>query len=267
MAKSNLPARAGAQLPANWEAQLAADAAKAKDAEASTGGGSWLSTRNGILSFQNSPIPGGAIEVVVVDSPPVCYAISESDKDLVPAENVMDRQADECRTCEQNVFGTSERGKGKACKNMRRLALLHTDYLKPGADLDRAPLIGLKVPPTSLIAWAEHVRKLANVFNKPPYCFITKITVTPDPKVQIRIAFELVAEVKDRKLLGAIYARRADAAGLLEVGYEPAAAEPPAQPARRHNAPSASAMVRVPTKTKKEKPVPTKEVRGGFGKF
>lgn len=282
MAKTNLPARAGAQLPANWEAQLAADAAKAKDAESSTGGAQWLSIRGGALSFQGSPIPGSTIEAVVLDTrfenayfvggfdpekfhPPVCFAIAETANALAPGDDSHDKQSDACDGCPQNAFGTSERGKGKACKNVRRLALLHVDYLKPNADMDRAPIVGLKVPPTSLTAWAEHVRKLANVFQKPPYCFVTRITVTPDPKVQVRVSFELIEEVKDRKLLGAIFAKRAEAGSLLDARYEWTDDE--AQPQQRKRAePRSAAKVAKQQPAKLARPAPATKSNGPAAK-
>lgn len=251
MTRKNLPAVSKAQLPANWEDQLAKDAQKTKDAEAATGGGNFLSIRAGVMAYQGTPLPDSQIDVVVLDYrfentyypgtfdadnpvPPVCYAIGTVEKDLAPPtdDSCSDRQADACQGCPQNEFGTSDRGKGKACKNIRRLALLHSDYLKPGADSEHAPIVMLKVPPTSLGGWAQYVKKLAGVFEKPPYAFVTRIKASPDPKVQVRLSFELVAEIKDKANLAKVFAKRAEAQQPLELGYTPSDEADTRQPRR-----------------------------------
>lgn len=56
-----------------------------------------------------------------------------------------------CRDCPMNQFGSGEGGKGKACKNMKRLYILTKDSLFPYA---------LTLPPTSIRAWTDYVSSL-----------------------------------------------------------------------------------------------------------
>ena len=56
-----------------------------------------------------------------------------------------------CKECPMNQFGSGEGGKGKACKNMKRLYILTPDSLFPFA---------LTLPPTSIRAWTDYVSSL-----------------------------------------------------------------------------------------------------------
>lgn len=56
-----------------------------------------------------------------------------------------------CKDCAMNQFGSGEGGKGKACKNMKRLYILTGDSLFPYA---------LTLPPTSIRAWTDYVSSI-----------------------------------------------------------------------------------------------------------
>lgn len=95
-----------------------------------------------------------------------------------------------------NKFGTAARGRGKACGNIRRLGLILLDDINNVAD---AEILYLKVPVTSVGAWAQHVTKLA-AMELPPLGVVTRIEIAPDAKTQFRLGFaavERVAEVAD----------------------------------------------------------------------
>lgn len=114
----------------------------------------------------------GPIEAVIVDfvsanvfykngfdkddmGPPDCFAIHPEPSLLVPSANSPDRQSNTCASCPNNQWGTGARGKGKACKNTRVLAVLPAD-----AQPDTAPWI-LTVSPTGIKGFDEYVRNLA----------------------------------------------------------------------------------------------------------
>lgn len=293
MARSNLPAKAGAQLPANWEQQMAADANAAAAAVANIGGGAWLSIRNGVLKFQGTPLPESTLDGVVLgwifdkayyggvpfdpDSPssPICWALGEDVagqdiKKLVPSDESHERQADACAGCLKNEFGTSDRGRGKACKDQARLAILHADYLKPDLIAD-APIAYLRVPPTSLTAWAGHVKKISSVLEKAPYAVVTRIVVSPDDKTQVRVGFDVQEDIRDKKLLGAIFLKRQ--AVLKEIGMPYQYQEAAEKPARgRAQAAPKAAPKAAPARTPRAVPAAPKATpkagKGvGFGKF
>lgn len=300
MATKNVPAKRAADLPANWEEQMAADASAEAAAVAGIGGGTWLSIRNGVLKFQATPTPDSQLDCVVLgslfdfayyggvpfdaDNPasPVCWALGPIEKELEPSEESHDRQADACAGCPQNEFGSSDRGKGKACKNQVRLALLHVDNLRPDLIHD-AQIVMLRVPPTSLTAWAAHVKKIANTLEKPPYAVVTRVSVAPDDKVQVRVSFEVQDDIRDKKLLGAIFAKRQEALKLLETPYQwqeqAGRSGKQQQQQQQRAAPPAPRKPEPAPKTKKEAEIsrraaeasarlaPKTATKGGFGKF
>ena len=95
----NLPAVASAQLPVNWEDEMAKEAVTVATAEAKVGGGKSFSIKAGILSYGGNPIPGGKMKVVVLASsfvnrfytegydpneivPPSCFAASSVSREV-----------------------------------------------------------------------------------------------------------------------------------------------------------------------------------------
>lgn len=106
-------------------------------------------------------------------SPPACFAIGQVISQMAPSDNSPVKQSDACGACPMNQFGSS--GNGKACKNMRRLAVL-----PPDADAD-TPLWVLDVSPTGLKSFDGYVRSIAAKFNVLPIGVVT--TVTMDPSV------------------------------------------------------------------------------------
>jgi len=102
---------------------------------------------------------------------PDCFAIGLDDKGLIPdptAPKIQGwKQRDAappegekraCTTCWANAFGTAERsptGRGKACQNRFRLALLHPDELKALAEGKVLNPVLFEIPPSSRIGWAK----------------------------------------------------------------------------------------------------------------
>ena len=74
----------------------------------------------------------------------------------------------ECDSCPYNVFGSEAGGKGKACKNMRRLYILQDGEVMP---------IILTLPPTSLKAWKDYVSKAIVMRKMRLRHVITRITL------------------------------------------------------------------------------------------
>lgn len=87
--------------------------------------------------------------------PPACFAIAVDSNDMVPHETSPAKQSSDCKSCPQNQFGSS--GKGKACKNGRRLLLASAD--NTGVDFDNT--VSLRIPPTSLKNFSSYVRRVA----------------------------------------------------------------------------------------------------------
>jgi len=193
-AKNNAPGTAvavakakGGQL-VDIKAQMAAELAGLADRTAPAGGDK-IQVKGKVFT-----LPDGSkvdeLQVVIVDFiatnnfyegvydpknivPPTCFALGQIPTALVPSDNAPVKQSDTCASCPMNQFGSA--GDGKACKNMRRLAVL-----PPDADED-TPLLMLDVSPTGLKSFDGYVRSAASKFQMLPIGLVT--TVTFDPAV------------------------------------------------------------------------------------
>lgn len=101
---------------------------------------------------------------------PVCFAIHPNVKEMVPSANSPDKQCDDCASCPKNQFGSS--GKGKACKNMRVMAVL-----PPGAGPD-TPMWLLKVSPTAIKGFDSYITALQRL-QMAPVEVLTSVDFNP----------------------------------------------------------------------------------------
>ena len=192
-----------------WEKEMAAEAEAAAHSE-QTSGGQFIRTQGGRLSWGGANVPGNAIRVVVLDycrenalyvgpfdpdnpQPPTCYAFGREEREMAPHEKVEQPQADACTGCPNNEFGSADTGRGKACKNTRRLALVAED----AADDADAEVFFLKIPVTSVKAWSGYVQTVADAKHRPPHGVVTEISLVPDAKTQFQMEFRLVDVITD----------------------------------------------------------------------
>lgn len=257
----------------NWEAEMAAQAAVAKGEQRSTGGGgNFLSTKAGVLAYNKNEMPGNQIACVILadtlvnsyyegaydpDTPasPVCFAIGRDESQLEPHAAVdgdpyFERQNDVCAGCPQGEWGSAPIGRGKACKNQQRLALIPAgEYTKKGGrngtiDLTlfddpehfaKAEIAYLNLPVMSVKNYTKFVLDLANELGRPPHGVIANIYLEPDPKSQYRVCFEVI-QALDNDLLGAVMPRHKTERDLVGFPYQPPQArEEDAAPAKAAN--------------------------------
>ena len=248
------------------------------------GGGSFVSVQGGRLSFQGAEIPGNKMIVVVVDhilenlyygderydpenpSPPLAYAFGRDEDTIRWHENSIEEYAGElCKDSDINQWGSADKGKGKACKNIRRLALLTEDQIEDAESIEAATPAYMKIPVTSVKGWAGYVRQLANTLERPPLGVLTEISVVPDPKSQFKVQFKLVEAIDDAEILEALFAKQEIVEKEIEFPYAPASEEEEEEderPARGRAKPAAkkkaaparkTTTARAPSKTAKRK--------------
>jgi hypothetical protein len=235
----------------------------AKTVEKSVTTGSFISLKSGTMSYGGNPIENNELDVIIIDAilensffpgkydpktpqSPICYAFGRADEDMKPHENVEEPEAEACDGCPHNEWGSADVGRGKACKNVRRVAVILADVLEKGAEaIADAEVAYLKVPVTSVKAWAGYVNKLASV-DKPTLKFITKISVVGDDDTQFKVNFTAVEELQDPAILEALLDKADAVAKLIEFPYQKVDAAP-AKPARTPAKPAAKA----PAKPKK----------------
>ena len=246
--KATAPAESTSKAIVPWDEQLARDAEIAAELERNAGGGSFFSVRGGMLTFNDAPVPNNTMGVIIIDGifenvfyegdfdasnpvPPKCFAFARDEKDLAPHEEVVKRnqqQNDICLGCEKNEWGTADKGRGKACRNTRRLAMIpggafdeKTGRFVPIRDeemIEKAPIGFLKLPVTSVKGYATFVKQIAGGMKLPPHGIFTKIKVIPDPKNQLMVTVEALGAIP-HSLLAVVMKRREEAKLLIEQPY------------------------------------------------
>ena len=223
--------------------------------------GQFISLRGGVLTFGEEAMPGNQICAVILDYvqertfyadkydpdrevalPPVCYAFKRNDdnEEMAPHPSMQadlsyfQPQNDICRTCPNNNWGTADTGRGKACSERRRLALLPAGYYAPrrgSRDFDltliedpehyaAADIAFLKLPVTSVKDLARYVTTLASQLHRPPLAVVTRIYVEPDVKTQFRVKFEMIEQLPDT-MYEIIMKRHEEAKANIVFGYPP----------------------------------------------
>ena len=204
----------------SYDAELAAFAKAGAAIE--TPASNFISTRGGRLSYQGNEIPGNKMNVVVIASmmenhyytdrfdpdnlsSPKCFAFSEDGQGMAPHELSAEKQAETCAACPHNQFGSADVGRGKACKNIRKLGIITEDGLE---DVGAAELAVLKVPVTSVKEWGSYVNLLNSNFSLPAFAVLTEISCVPHPKFQFQLKFKMLGKITDNEDIKALIARR-----------------------------------------------------------
>ncbi len=245
---------AGAAAPAGaaivkWDEELAKQAEASAKMEANAGGGQFFSVKGGILTWNDAPVPGNQMAVVILDSilenvyyegkfdpdniaSPTCFAFGRDDKELKPHALVFEagtQEHDTCVGCPMNEWGSADTGKGKGCKNVRRLGLVPAGTFnaagkfEPIEDLEHfltTPVGFMKLSVTSVKGYAGFVKQIAGALKRPPHGIITKIKVVPDTKTQFKIVFEAMMPLSN-ELMGNIMKRREEVAAVIDFPYTP----------------------------------------------
>ena len=199
------------------------------------GGGNQIGTRNSRFTYKQEVI-GRELRVIVLEfihensyydtdfdpdnpSSPACLAYSLDGKDMAPFNNSPNRQNEQCDGCPQNAWGSAERGRGKACKERYRVAVMECD-----ADPADAEIAYLSIPPTSRKNFNRYVTGLDAKLGKPPFGVVTLFSFDEEEENPTIVA-EVDSEINDAAKLAAIMDRIESVTGdLMEPpdfsGYE-----------------------------------------------
>lgn len=244
---------------ANWDEELARMAGATTALTDSGGGGRFFSTKAGILSYDDTPLPGNQMCAIIgswclenvfyteaysadTRTPPTCFAFCKDPDgkdemgppDIVDSEEIFERQSDDCKTCPQNAWGSAEVGRGKACSNRRRLAMIpagtYTKVGKTGGfelalidDTDHfksAEEAYLKVPVTSGKLFDNYVKQVAEELKRPLFAVYTRVFLEPNAKSQFTVNFELIESV-DNALLQTLMTRHKLLTDGIDFPYTP----------------------------------------------
>jgi hypothetical protein len=232
----------------NWEARLAGYAQEAAAEESVSG--TWMSLKAGRLTIDKTPVAGNKLDCVVIANarenayyvgkydpsapkPPVCYAIqpivnsSTNEDDMRPHPKAAEPQSEFCSSCPRNQWGSGDGGKGKACKNVRRLALLPLEAAQNAARTTAADVLYMKLPVMSVKNWSKYVNDVASIAKRPPFAVVTQISTEPDPKSQFKVTFQLGYKVAEPEVLNALVERHERELTTIDFPYSTPSVEAP----------------------------------------
>lgn len=220
-------------LPTNYDEELAKRARAAKKREKPVT--STVTMKAGILKLNGDAATDNKIHGIIIasthanifyeeeydeDNPtnPVCWAYGEDEDTMAPHPKATKPQHHECAGCHHNQWGTARKGRGKACSNRRKLALIPS--CETPEEVKEAEVAVMTLPVTSGKEWSKYVDKLEGMFSRPPEGVVTTIGTVPDAKSQFKVTFTYAGNVGN-ELLGAVFERADKSAELLEQVYDP----------------------------------------------
>ena len=234
-----------------WEKELAEQAALAMGQESATaGGGQFFSLRGGVLTFDGTAMPNNEMAVIILDGimenvlyegkfdpenpiAPSCFAFGRDEKEMMPHEIVVTPKHEQCMGCPKNEWASADTGRGKACRNTRRLAMIIAGNFIGGQfqqvqdkdHFDSAKIAYMKLPVTSVKGYAGYVKSIGGAHQRPPHGMITRVKVVPDPTSQFKVVFEALAKVPN-DLMEIVMRRHRDAKDEIEFPYQPQVESP-----------------------------------------
>ena len=202
---------------ANFKERLAGMAGKDADRGHSMGESNYISTKGGIFTYQGNEIPNPFYAIITdftfenayYDSiydpdqatPPACFALSDDPETLVAHPTSPDMQGGEgnaCEGCEMDEWETSNTGRGKACKNGVRLALVNAD--DPAKVNAASEPAFIRIAPTSLKHFEKYKDKFTRVTGMPLLAAMTEVELVP-VKTWYEVHFTLVDQIEDEQML------------------------------------------------------------------
>lgn len=213
-----------AKLPVSIEDQIQKQLAELKG-QISAPPANKISTAGKIFTLPDGRKTQGPLNLIVLDfvwllahykgtykagnpQPPDCWAIGRAKPEsgeLKPHESVEQPYGEDCKICPKNQWNTADNGRGKACKNQRRLIVVEQD-----ATLSNDPYT-LYVSPGALKNWEAYVNLLSKTHGILPLQAITKVSFD-EHQTYSSLRFEFV-ERHDR--LNEVWALKEKAQDLL----------------------------------------------------
>ncbi len=198
-----------------------------------------ISFQSGVMSFMDTALENNQLDCIIIASvwenvyytekwkadvvrPPACFALGISEKGeepvMVAHDVVKDSPGPICATCEMFKWNSDpEGGRGKACKERRRLAVIPSP--ENSDEVKNSDMAVMSIPVLSVKKWANYVNKLEATFQRPPWGMLTNVSLVPDAKSQFRVKFAPI-EVLESSYLPLIHARIPSAISALTIPYE-----------------------------------------------
>lgn len=223
---ADAPKAAGTAI-VTWKDKMALVQAQAAASEAPKGG--FLSFKGGNLSYNDELIPNNKLGIIVIDfllengifrekynpnkpASPMCYAFGRTEDDLTPHEEAEEPQHTDCANCPNNEWGSDpEGGRGKACKNSRRIGIIPADVLGHSDTVERikkASVVMCKLPVTSIKNFSTYVNQVVKVMDKVPFSVVTELSTKPHPTSLFQVHWRVTDEIMNQDVLEALFEKR-----------------------------------------------------------
>lgn len=228
-------------LPAEFLAELAKEAKDeaAKERPAV----SKLSTASGILRYGGEPVVGNNMDVIILFASyrnvwyagayqrdniknPDCFSLSETGEEMLPDAVVASPPHGSCSGCPKNQWKSDVRadgtvGKGKACKESRRMVMMPAAAALEGGvkAIQSAELAILDLPVTSAKNYGAFVNAVSATAGVPPYACVANIKVQPS-KNQFEVVITPIKVVPTVEAVRALKLRVEDAKKIALEPYD-----------------------------------------------
>lgn len=185
------------------------------------------------MQYKGARIPEDTLRAVIIDAIPVnenytkdfdpdgfsapdCYAFGRAfgtgelikPRDMAPnPEDVAKPFNPTCDGCPAHEWGSADKGRGKACKETQRLAVLAESDLE---NIEDGEIAYIKLPVTSIKNFAGFSRQLNDVYHRPPMAFLTEIKlvkVTDGSLPGWSVEFKLISQIEEPEVLDALFDR------------------------------------------------------------
>lgn len=151
-----------------------------------------ISTKGKLFTLPDGRSNPGPMQVVILDfvafnsfykaawnpnvrAAPACWALGKVLETMKPSENAPEPQHVDCADCPKGAFGSAPGGgKGKACKNTRRLLVVEPKFGEATEPMS------LDVSPTGLKSWNKYVDFLRKAHAVLPLQVVTQISFNPN---------------------------------------------------------------------------------------
>lgn len=173
----------------------------------------FISFKGGNIIIDKKAIAGAKTEVVVLAfmaertyfpgdfdpdtrQSPLCYAysdISGADEDLMaPHKEAKEKQAETCAECHWNEWNTAKKGRGKACRESVRVALLPNQ-----PDLKKAEIWHARIPITSVQNFKDFANGILG-YDKPIFSVVAQLKVIPDDKSFFKVLWDALKDAPEK---------------------------------------------------------------------
>lgn len=117
--------------------------------------------------------------------PPACFAIGDDINSMSSHVDSPVPQSDVCSTCPKNEFGSALQGKGKACRNGRRILVAS---VAEDNSVNFGDLAIINMSPTALRGFSKYVKSIATIKRFPLWSVVTILGFDEDSSYPVLTA-------------------------------------------------------------------------------